>query len=379
MLSSCGRRTGPRMQLRRLWPHAPLALLVLASGALNLIAGLGQLPHDLQVFNAAAQIDGTLGIFGHSTQALLGGALMLCGVGLFWRMRTPWAFALLFSILTIAAEALRHQWNATLIVPVIMLLGLVVFRNRFHRRAVAANIFVSLLSIATVVGYGTVGTFLLGSGFRPRITDFFTAFYFTIVTFSTVGYGDIVPITTQTRLFAISLVVFGLSVFATAVATTFGPAITTEVGRIFAGKRRSMEVSDHVIVVGDGDIAEHVAIELEASGDTVVRVDESRALESKTLADAHVGRSRMVVATCSDDSKNAVIALIAKDANPKVRVVAVAGSADGIRRLKLAHADAVFAPSVLGARLLAQIANGHAIPAEFQDLLSTTPAEETVT
>lgn len=365
------------MRLRRLWPHVPLALLVLASGALNLVAGLGALPHDLQALNAALQYNGSLGIFGRSTQTLLGGALMLCGIGLFWRLRTPWAFALLLSLLTIGVEAARREWNATLIVPVVMLVGLLVYRDRFQRQALGANIFVALLSIATVVGYGTVGTFLLGSGFRPNVTDITTAFYFTIITLSTVGYGDVVPTTTPTRLFTVSLVLFGIAIFATAIATTFGPAITAEVGRIFSGRKRHMVTNDHVVVVGDGEIAEHTAAELEASGHTVARItDISQALQPSALSDAHVESARMVVAACNDDSKNAVISLIAKDLNPNVRVVAVAGSTDGIRRLKLAHADAVFAPSVLGARLLAKIADGGTIPDAFGDLLSTRADEQ---
>ncbi|MDE2481531.1 MAG: NAD-binding protein [bacterium] len=365
------------MHLKRLWPFAPLALLVLASGALNLAAGMGGLPHDLQAFDAAAQFNGSLSIFGRSSQALLGGALMICGVGLFWRLRTPWAFAILLSVITIGVDIFRHQWNASLVGPVLIFLGLIFYNAHFQRRALAASIVVSLLSVATVVAYGTVGTFLLGNGFRPAIVNASTAFYFTMVTLSTVGYGDIVPVTTQARLLTVSLIVFGIAIFAAAIATTLGPVITTEFSRVFGGKEKDVETSDHVIVVGDGDIAEHTAAELTASGHRVVRiVDVERALDAQALGDANIARATMVVAACSDDSKNAVISLIAKDLNPKIRVIAVAGSTGGLRRLKLAHADAVFAPSVLGARLLAQIANGETLPAAYADLFSTATSAE---
>ena len=52
-----------------------------------------------------------------------------------------------------------------------------------------------------------------------------------------------------------------------------------------------------------------------------------------------------------------------------MRVLAVASSARSIRRLKLARADLVFAPVVVGSRLLADLIEGGAIPDEFHDLL----------
>lgn len=364
------------MRLRRWWPHVPLALLVLASGALNLVAGLGHLPGNLSTLSAVSQYNGTLGVFGRSTQAVLGGALMLCGFGLFWRLRTPWAFALLLSAMTVGVGITRHRWDAPLIVPGVMFLGLIFYRNAFQRHAVAANAFVSVLSITSVLGYGTLGTYFLGDGFRPQVHDVSTALYYTVITLSTVGYGDIVPVTTQTRMFVISLVIVGLAIFATAVATTFGPAITNEIGRIFSGKEKRMETSDHIIVVGDGDIAEHTARALEAGGQRYVRIASAeQAMDPQALNEAHLPTARMLVAASDDDNKNAVISLTVKDLNPQVRVLAAAGSREAIRRLKLAHADVVFAPTVVVGRLMAQIVNGEPIPPQFEDLLLGEPQQ----
>lgn len=359
------------MRLRQLWPHVPLALLVVTSGALNVAGGLGHLPLHVHALAEATAYTSALGVFGKSTQAVLGAALILCGFGLLWRLRTPWAFTLLLGVLTIAVDVLRREYGAALVVPAIIVVGLFFYRASFQRRAIAANLFVSILSIAAVTGYGTFGAWYLGDGFRPPIHNIATALYFTVITLATVGYGDIVPVTTETRMFAISLVIFGLAIFATAVATTFGPAITTEIGRIFSGKEPQMEQADHVIVVGGGDIADHTAHALEQAGNRISRIENANSgMDPEVLEEAAVRRARMVVAADTDDNKNAMVALIVKDLNPRVRVVAVAGSRDGIRRLKLAHADAVFAPSVLGGRLLAQIAAGEDIPAEYRDLLS---------
>jgi voltage-gated potassium channel len=83
--------------------------------------------------------------------------------------------------------------------------------------------------------------------------------------------------------------------------------------------------------------------------------------------------ARLVIAAQEDDGDNAFISLIAKDLNPQVRVLAVASSAKSIRRLQLAGAEIVFAPSVVGSRLLVNLAEGQEIPEEFMDLMEAAP------
>jgi voltage-gated potassium channel len=77
----------------------------------------------------------------------------------------------------------------------------------------------------------------------------------------------------------------------------------------------------------------------------------------------------MVIAAREDDGENAFIALVSKDLNPSVRLLAVASSALSIRRLKLARADLVFSPAAVGSRLLADLVEGNEISPAFQDLL----------
>ena len=50
-------------------------------------------------------------------------------------------------------------------------------------------------------------------------------------------------------------------------------------------------------------------------------------------------------------------------------MLAVASSAQSIRRLKLARADLVFSPAAVGSRLMADLVEGTPIASEFQDLL----------
>jgi len=263
-----------------------------------------------------------------------------------------------------------------------MLCALILNKHRFTRRTILASFVFSLSGIFAVMAYGVFGSYLLGDGFSPKIQDLNTAAYFAITTLSTVGFGDIVPVTSETRWFVISLLVIGLGVFASAIASALGPKISGELNRFLNPKEKHMEAKNHVILVGEGAIARNTAEELKQRGVAFVQIVaakpetessheiiEGDATNDAVLRQAGIQHARMVIAAREDDGENAFIALGAKDINPNVRVLAVASSALSIRRLKLARADLFFSPAAVGSRLLANLVEGTQLSPEFQDLL----------
>lgn len=374
-------------RLRSFVPHGPLAVLVLLSGALNVAAGVrGPLPGVSVVGSQTlGALNGSLNVLGRGTQTTLGVALLLIAIGLAFRLRPAWGFALSLSLVTVAVNIARQQFGASLVLPGLILVALLVWRSAFTRRTAISNYVISIFSIGGVLAYGIVGSYLLGAGYRPAITSLTTSLYFTVVTVSTVGYGDIVPITGETRLFTATLIVGGIGIFATAVASLLGPAITGELGRIFSPQSRRMSFTDHVIVTGSGPVAENTVRELAQRKISYVRVvkiesetaraDDERVVvgdptEESVLCRAGIAGARLVIAAREDDSENAFISLLAKDLNPRVQVLAVATTSRAIRRLKLARADVAFAPSAVGGRLVADLVEGSAIPDQFTDLVS---------
>jgi voltage-gated potassium channel len=265
-----------------------------------------------------------------------------------------------------------------------LLLGvLFFFKKRFSRRTVLASLLLSLTSIAAVMLYGVFGSYLLGKGFAPPIADLETASYFTITTLSTVGYGDIVPKTPEARWFVVSLLVIGLGVFASAISTVLGPALTLKLSQLFNPGEKSMELDHHIILVGESSIARNTAEELRRRGVPFVQVVDANSPHARTgehivagdanneavLRQAGVDRARMIVVAGEDDGENAFISLGAKDLNPQLSVLAVANSARSVRRLKLARADMVFSPAAVGSRLVADLVQGHEIEPAFLELL----------
>ncbi|MCR2479416.1 ion channel, partial [Salmonella enterica] len=84
--------------------------------------------------------------------------------------------------------------------------------------SVTAGSLFALVSIVSLLIYAVFGTLYLGDEFNPPIKDAATALYFSIVSMSTVGYGDITPHSNAARLFTASIIILGITVFATSIS-----------------------------------------------------------------------------------------------------------------------------------------------------------------
>jgi voltage-gated potassium channel len=373
---------------RAIWPWLPLALILVVIGVLNILTGLRYQPiffHEIRQLNLVTK---PLSFLGDAAQVISGAILVVAGVGMFWRSAAAWAFAVLMLLITVAVNVAQARWDASLYLSGLILLALFFFRRHFTRQTIFANFLFSLLGVMAILAYGVLGTYLLGSGFHPPVSDLFTALYYTVVTLSTVGYGDITPATPEARIFAVSLIIVGLSVFATVIASAVGPAVSRELDLLFRPQRKKMKPTNHVILTGEGAIACNTARELLARGIPFVRIlvhpcepllpedalVRGNPVEDQILRQAGIDTARLVIAALDTDGENALLSLIAKDLNPSVRVLAVATSAKSMRRLQLAGAEIVFAPAVVGSRLMADLVEEQEIPEEFRDLLEGRPS-----
>ncbi|HTW93926.1 MAG TPA: NAD-binding protein [Tepidisphaeraceae bacterium] len=366
-----------------LWPHWPLAIVLCIAGIQNIVEAL-HLPWAIwRHLREINQLPTPLSAFRGTAQLILGSMLVLAGIGLARKLRLAWSLAVILLLLLIGMNVARQNWAWAILLQAVLLGLLLVAARWFTRRTVIGSLLLSLSSIVAVIAYGTCGSYLMGTGFKPPIQDLSSAVYFTIITLSTVGYGDIVPISSDARWFVMSLVVVGLGIFTTTVASVLGPKISQEIQRVFHRKEKPMEMNNHVILSGNGAIARNTAKELERRGIPCVRIladgdqnhgEEPQGIEGEAVTDAllqraGIGSAKMIIAAGEDDGENAFLSLTAKDLNPKVAVMAVASSPMSIRRLKLARADIVFSPAAVGSRLLADMVEGGKVSQEFRDLV----------
>jgi len=113
----------------------------------------------------------------------------------------------------------------------------------------------ALSALVALIIIGTVG-FMFIEG-----DELFDAFYMTVITLATVGYGDMTPQTDLARLFTIVLIFFGFSTFAFVAQSLFGVLLSQAARRARQRKltqRRIAELSQHYIICGHGEMVEKI-------------------------------------------------------------------------------------------------------------------------
>lgn len=247
------------------------------------------------------------------------------------------------------------------------------------RRLVGALCALALLTFLGAFGYVEIE----GASFPD-------ALYFTVITLTTVGYGETFPLSPAGRWYTMALLLFGVGLAFYTVVAAAAFLLEGQLRDLLG--RRSMERSigalhDHVVVCGFGRLGRAVAQLLEEARKPflVVEFDAERqaeceaqgylclrgsALEERTLEHAGIARACAVVAATASDADNVFIALSAHEMNPRVQVHARAETQIGVRRLRQAGATQVVSPHQLGGQ---RIANAIVRPAVVEFLELTTP------
>jgi voltage-gated potassium channel len=314
--------------------------------------------------------------------AALGIGLIFSAIGLPFRSRIAWTLVLLQLAAALASLAVVPRSTAPSWAIYFLLLGLVLLATwrRFDRASIAAGSLVALNAVLMLLAYATFGALYLGPDFSPPIKDLVTAFYYGAMTMSTLGAADILPSTANARLFTVSVVLLGISVFVTALTALIAPLVTKSVERINRHRSQSMTRKDHFIVVGATSIAANVVQELQRRGKAVTRILRELpagtdmqgadivvgdASDTAVLREAGAEHAQALLALRDDDAVNAFTVLALKELQSNARTVALVNETANLGRVRLAQPDIVWAPQVLGAEVLAMLLSGEKIEAGF--------------
>ncbi len=211
--------------------------------------------------------------------------------------------------------------------------------------------------------------------------------YMTAITVTTVGYGEVNPLSPGGRFFALLIIFTGVgTVFY--ILTAMTQLVVEGQLRELMGRRHLQRqirhLKNHYIICGYGRIGALVAdmlreqnvdtVVLETSEDITRRLEErgqhyvlGSATEDEGLIAAGIERAAGLVATVSSDADNVFIVLSAKQIMPNLFVIARATELGTERKLKRAGADKVVSPYFIGARRIAQTVIRPSV-ADFVDL-----------
>jgi voltage-gated potassium channel len=217
----------------------------------------------------------------------------------------------------------------------------------------------------------------------------FDGFYMTLMTLTTVGYGEVHPLSTSGRILAAALMMGGVLTVFISIGVLVDVIVKLELADRFGRKRRQQmieKLNDHYIVCGAGRVGRSVIRELRRSGVPVLLIDSDAgraqwgiqdgiptlvadATKDETLQRARVAHAKGLVAAISSDAENVYVALSARVLNPKLIISARATDEQAEEKLKRAGATTVFTPyTFIGHRLAQSMLRPHVL--SFLDVAS---------
>lgn len=235
-----------------------------------------------------------------------------------------------------------------------------------------------IVALGLVLVGGTLGYELI-EGWTP-----WKSLFFTIVTITTVGYGDY-GLSENGELFTVVVMIAGIGT----VSIALGQVLTNAVSRALKPEKRMLQLAkqlkNHHIVCGYGRMGERVCARLLEDGAEFVVLDRdpgmvdiaraaghialrADATDDHALQDANIYRAVAVAAITPSDATNALVCLSAKALCPDLVIVARAEHQDSVSKLHRAGAQRVISPSVRGADGVAH----HLLRPEIDEVLVGT-------
>jgi voltage-gated potassium channel len=245
------------------------------------------------------------------------------------------------------------------------------------------KVYYFLLLLVLITSGGTIGFMIIEEW------SFVDSFYMTIITISTVGFQEVNDLSLYGRLFTAFLIISSFGTFAYAVTSVTQYVVGGEYRRYFREYRtmqESKKMKDHVIICGYGRVGKQVAEDL-ASSDVdivIIEMDDEIVSQSKITSDylflkgnstddevletAGLQHARAVITCLPNDSDNVYVVLAAREANANVLIVSRASYPSAVSKLKIAGANNVIMPDMIGGSHMASlIANPDVM--EFLDII----------
>ncbi len=234
-------------------------------------------------------------------------------------------------------------------------------------------LYIALGMLVAVHIFGTVGYMLL----TEHKYSWFDCFYMTFITVSTIGYGEIIDMSSNQSARALTVIIgiLGAGNLSMLFSVVTVALLETDLNGTLRRKRMEKAIKKlkgHYILCGFGRVGRNIAHELEATNRHYVGVDEELhrleeykekspgflylhgdASDDDVLMLADLEDAKGLFAVTGDDSRNLMIVLTAKQLKPDLRVVARCTEQRNIEKMKKAGADAIVSPDFTGGMRIA--------------------------
>lgn len=223
-----------------------------------------------------------------------------------------------------------------------------------------------LAGLGLVMVAGTVGYLVLGFGFLNAV-------YQTVTTISTVGFGEIEPLSSGGKVFTILLILFGVGTALYTFTVLLESIVEGHVSNLIGRRRMERKIADlhdHVIVCGWGRVGRAIADYVSHAGQDVVVVDrdvervesvpyfavQGDVTDDVVLTHAGIERARVLVAAVDTDADNLYVTLSSRTLRPDLVIIARSRSESADEKLRRAGANRVVNPQRIGGDRMAAFA-----------------------
>lgn len=240
-----------------------------------------------------------------------------------------------------------------------------------HLAALHKRLYLPLSIVVCTLVLGTIGFYLI---WRSEQATWLDAFFMTAITITTIGYGEVHPLNSVGRIWAITVAFFGTATF----VYSFTVVMDFLVEQRFATLRgdtmqqKVSELSRHVILVGFSKIAQQTALDLQKANVSFVIVDTDSALSQSAqehdflwlvgdpthddvLEKLNITQAKGLIVATDNEATNLYVVLSARVLNPKLYIVSLALNDEGVSKLIRAGADRTISSYTIVGRRLARL------------------------
>ncbi len=251
------------------------------------------------------------------------------------------------------------------------------------------ELFVLLIAVSFVTFIGGAVIYVFEAHENPKIDNLFDAIYWSLITISTVGYGDITPVTKEGKVLTMILIVFGIG-FISFATSIIASAFTEKLEELKAERvvRTIKSMADVYLICGYSNEAEILCERFakENQDFVVVDIDEERInkatmrgyiaikgdiTQKEFLKNLDKEKISKVFILTNNDISNAFMTLSIKAFfKDDIEIIALANDESNISKIQKAGADYVVVPTSVTSLLIAEYI-GHPITFEVIDAILT--------
>lgn len=242
-----------------------------------------------------------------------------------------------------------------------------------HTGYIVKLLYLALGSLLVVHIFGTIGYMLL----TDSKYSWFDCFYMTFITVATIGFGEIIDMSSNqpARILTVVIGILGAGNLSLLFSVVTVALFETDLNGSLQRKRMEKAIrklKGHYILCGFGRVGHNIAHELEATGRHFVAIDENNqklqdykeknpgllylhgdASDDDVLLAADLDDAKGVFAVTGDDSRNLMIVITAKQLKPDVRIVARCSETRNMEKMRKAGADSIVSPDFTGGMRIA--------------------------